>query len=326
VLQQLVSLSPPVVFPLSYSLLSSLAGVPTVQGYDGDGAAAVAGHLWSPFAIWVSAGGDKYFTDLHACTVRKIDAATGHLSTILGIPRDCGTGAATGLGTTLKLNKPYGLFGDNNGYLYVADAANNLIRKFATASGNVVASLDGTTFSGANDPLSFPTGLAYHTNSKFLYITEKDSSTVRKVHTDTLVSTEVYADHVNGGDGSIVPVTMRRAKGVFVNRINTMVYVADTLDRKIYSFSTATPSSRRRLDPAITSVSTYFSAMMASLLPMAASSDSTSVAHMYLAIFLVLCVFAAYFFMKQMNKKSVIAEETEVPESSDKVVIEIDVI
>jgi sugar lactone lactonase YvrE len=296
----------------SLSLSLSLAGVPTVQGYDGDGALATNGHLWSPFAIWVDAGGNKYFTDLHSCTVRKIGAATGFITTIVGIPRQCGSTVATGPGPTVKLNKPYGITGDNAGHLYIADAANNLVRQYTIATQAISASWDGSTFTGANDVFNFPTGLAFRGAN--LYIAQQSANTIRKLNVGTQKAAALYADDEVGSAPPGPQVTMRKVKGLSLNTLGTMVYIADTLDREIYSFSTVSRSlTRRRLDEPVTSIvgdiPTFFAAV-ASILPVTSTAvGSLAAPHLYLTLFLVLCVFAAFFFMKQMNKKSLVTKE-----------------
>jgi hypothetical protein len=161
-----------------------LAGVPTVNGYSGDGDLATEAHLFSPFAITkgLARNSDSclYFTDLHACTVRMIDTVTGIITTVMGIPYQCDYNGDTGIGTEVKLNKPYSVTFD--GYnLFVADSRNNMIRQYDVVSSEIVSSLRSVTTALGTVPLSFPTVVYWNSKNGILYFTEKVSSNIRGV-------------------------------------------------------------------------------------------------------------------------------------------------
>jgi hypothetical protein len=245
---------------LTDTIVTTVAGIPKSEGYSGDGLSAINAHLWSPFMIWIDNSGNKYFTDLHACTVRMIDS--DHIiSTIIGIPHECGSNVAlTGPGTSMKLNKPYGITGDNAGSLFIADSHNNMIRQYSVSSGNIIHSWDGTTFSGSNSPLSFPTALTYASvNAAItgppvihsrLFIAENSRSKMRSVIVDTGVARDESASFGSAKSFSHI-------KGVATDSVPQAavdLYVGDARNHRVVKLSIFDIiSGRRRLDNTWTS-------------------------------------------------------------------------
>ena len=103
-------------------VVTTLAGNGTAGALNGTGAAATFSR---PIGITVDAAGNVYECDLDNHTIRKITAA-GVVTTFAGTT---GISGATD-GAAASFNNPVGVFSDNsNGVLYVADFANNRIRK-----------------------------------------------------------------------------------------------------------------------------------------------------------------------------------------------------
>jgi sugar lactone lactonase YvrE len=103
-------------------VVTTLAGNGTAGAINGIGAAATFSR---PIGITVDAAGNVYECDLDNHTIRKITAA-GVVTTFAGTT---GVSGATD-GVAASFNNPVGVFSDNsNGVLYVADFANNRIRK-----------------------------------------------------------------------------------------------------------------------------------------------------------------------------------------------------
>ncbi len=70
--------------------ISTVAGDGTA-GYGGDGAAATAAQLNSPSSVAVDGSGNLYIADVLNSRIRKVDAATGFISTVAGGDRRLGT-------------------------------------------------------------------------------------------------------------------------------------------------------------------------------------------------------------------------------------------
>jgi len=105
------------------------AGGYTGGGYSGDGGPATGAELNSPSGVATGAYGNIYITDYNNNVIRKVNSG-GIISTIAGNdslgPGYSGDG---GPATAGQLYQPYGITLDGSGYIYVADARNNVIRK-----------------------------------------------------------------------------------------------------------------------------------------------------------------------------------------------------
>lgn len=157
---------------------STLAGVGTNGYVDGPSLTAA---FSSPTGIAVSSSGDVFVTDSNNCVVRKISA--GQVSTFAGAgPTSCGS--TDGTATAAQFNRPTGIAVDNGDNLYVADTANNKIRRI-TAQG-VVTTIAGSGLSGSADgtgssaTFNTPTGIAIDTNG-VVFVTEYASGKIRKI-------------------------------------------------------------------------------------------------------------------------------------------------
>jgi sugar lactone lactonase YvrE len=123
---------------LATAAVTTVAGTPLRIGSD-DGIGAAA-RFNRPSGITGDGAGNLFVADTSNNTIRKIDLATGTVSTLAGSPGV--TGSSDGTGTAAEFNRPVGLAMDKEGDLYVADSYNNVIRKVVVATGVV------TTFAG----------------------------------------------------------------------------------------------------------------------------------------------------------------------------------
>jgi sugar lactone lactonase YvrE len=107
-------------------IISTYAGTGTA-GSTGDGGAATAARLNSPQAISFSAG-DLFIADSGNNRIRRVQAASGNISTVAGT----GTAGNTGDGgsaTAALLNSPRGITVAPSGAFYIGDRANDRVRK-----------------------------------------------------------------------------------------------------------------------------------------------------------------------------------------------------
>jgi hypothetical protein len=170
---------------LSSSLLITVAGS-GVSGFV-DNVPATSGKLYYPDGIWVDELGRLFIADEYNHRIRKVE--NGIISTFAGT----GTTGFNGDGrvaTATSLYHPYGVIGDLNGNIYVADSYNKRIRMIYAVNNtaNVVTTVAGTGSSSiskgvllATDAsLSYPEFVTVDTNGN-LYITEDESAhTIRK--------------------------------------------------------------------------------------------------------------------------------------------------
>lgn len=174
--------------------VTTIAGTAGTSGYsDGIGASA-------RFRILTSIttdGRNLYIAD--DCMIRKMNLASGVVTTLAGAPSARGT--ADGVGTSARLSPSlYGLTTDGTN-LYATDAFDFIIRKIVIDSGAVTTlagsagntgSLDGI---GSSASFAFPLGITTDGTSLFV----SDQHTVRKVVIATGEVTTLAGSAVSAG-------------------------------------------------------------------------------------------------------------------------------
>ncbi|WP_121809078.1 T9SS type B sorting domain-containing protein [Mucilaginibacter kameinonensis] len=166
--------------------LSVIAGSGATGWNDGLGPKATFNQ---PDALVLDAAGNLYVGDQSNNLIRKITPA-GLVTTLAGTPN--GVGATNGTGSNATFNGPRGMAVDNAGNVYVADEANNLIRKITPAG--VVSTYAGSGASGAENGASnsasfnTPTGVALDTAGN-LYVSDSGNNMIRKITPAGAVST-----------------------------------------------------------------------------------------------------------------------------------------
>jgi sugar lactone lactonase YvrE len=112
-------------------------------GYSGDGGPATAAALAEPYGVIVDRDGNVYTADRLNARVRRIDAASGIITTVAGI----GTAGFSGDGGSAAqagLAEPNGLaFDPAERTLYIADVADHRVRIVDLATG-LIATFAGT--------------------------------------------------------------------------------------------------------------------------------------------------------------------------------------
>ena len=104
-----------------------------------------------------------------------------------------GPGSADGPAVTARFSGPTGTAVDSHGNIFVADQANNTIRKIS-ATGEVSTFAGHAGFSGGADGIGTaarlysPTALAVDRND-WLYVSESGGNTVRKISPEGVVTT-----------------------------------------------------------------------------------------------------------------------------------------
>jgi sugar lactone lactonase YvrE len=128
--------------------IATLAGNGNWSYVDSSSPAAAA--FRDPAGLALDVAGNLYIADSVNQAIRRVSAATGAVTTVAGtgIAGNSGNG---GLATAAQLNNPTGVALDAAGNLYIADQANNVVRKI-TASTGIIATVagGGTIASGAD--------------------------------------------------------------------------------------------------------------------------------------------------------------------------------
>ena len=108
-------------------IITAIAGN-GISGYSGDLGPATSANLKSPAGVRLDSAGNIYIADKGANVIRQVNSASGLIRTIAGTgaQRFVGDGGSP---VNATLNAPAGLALDSNGTVYVADLANNAVRK-----------------------------------------------------------------------------------------------------------------------------------------------------------------------------------------------------
>ena len=238
---------------LSSGTASVLAGLEGVPGTEGEGAEAQFDH---PLGLALvpgtgAAAGDLLVADRDNHAICLI-TPTGKVITVAGTPGS--PGAAEGTGEFAQFRSPEGVACNDDGSLwYVADTGNGAIRQIDASaladpeaqvgpSQVTVSTLAGTAgqlggLDGAGPAARFlgPTGLAWDTLTKSLFVADTPNHSVRQVAADGTVVT-VAGSLAPTGAGSqlgVAPAAPFNApRGVAVDAAGG-VYVADTGNARI---------------------------------------------------------------------------------------------
>ena len=122
-------------------IITTVAGTGS-SGFSGDGGLATLAQLDEPHGVFVDSSGNIYIADRKNHRIRKVDGATGIITTVSGRPGS-GFSGDGGLATDAKHNQPRGIFKDSSGNLYIADTDNHRIRKVDAAT-QIITTVAGT--------------------------------------------------------------------------------------------------------------------------------------------------------------------------------------
>jgi sugar lactone lactonase YvrE len=104
------------------------------QGYSGDDGPATAATFNGPKGIAVDRSGNLYVVDTENEVVRRVDAATGTITTVAGAgPQRRGYSGDGRPARSASLNRPHGICIDGEGRLVIGDTENHRVRQVSFA-------------------------------------------------------------------------------------------------------------------------------------------------------------------------------------------------
>jgi sugar lactone lactonase YvrE len=214
--------------------VTTVAGQPPHIGFT-DGAGTGSGYSGTSTALFdgpsgvATDGSAAYVVDSYNSAIRKVDLSTTDVSTLAGGTR----GSADGSGSSAQFDDPQGVALDAaTNVLYVADGANNEIRKVDLASGNV------TTVAGATTPgftdgtltaarFDFPFGIAVSTDGAKLYVADQLNDAIRLIDLNAGTVTTIAGGTQGPNDGVGRAAQFYNPAGVALDPTGTILYIAD---------------------------------------------------------------------------------------------------
>ena len=118
-----------------------------VGSYGGDGGPARDAALNHPTCVIVDPVGNLYIADRDNYRIRKVQAATGVITTVAG-SGSYGFSGDGGPATSAALAQPSGLALDAEGNLYISDTGNNRVRMVSAATG-IISTIAGNGSAGS---------------------------------------------------------------------------------------------------------------------------------------------------------------------------------
>lgn len=226
--------------------ISTVAGT-GANGFSGDGGPATRASLAHPGGLDLDAAGNLFIADTGNHRIRRVDAATGIISTVAGDGTD-GLSGDGGLAVAASLNNPNAAALDATGNLFIADVGNNRIRRVDVATGiiSTVAGNGDRGFGGDDGPaidasLGFPDGMAFDIAGN-LFIAELLNNRIRRVDGATGVISTVAGNGASGvgGDGGLATsANLWRPQGVAFDFTGNM-FIADHVNQRIRRVNAAT--------------------------------------------------------------------------------------
>jgi sugar lactone lactonase YvrE len=228
---------------------------------EGDGGPAIMSAVSIPYAVAVDANSDLYIVEQKTTLVRKVDAATGIISTVAGTGKP-GFSGDGGPGNAAQLWEPNDCCLDGKGGLLIADVQDWRIRRLDLKTGIIA------TFAGTGRPKD--TGLAFKQAVKSArtklgdggkataavivgaravcvdgngntYVCEREGNAIRKVDAQGVISTLAGTGEAGyGGDGGdATRATFKNPKGVRCDAKGN-VYVVDSDNNAIRKIDVTT--------------------------------------------------------------------------------------
>ena len=207
--------------------ISTLAGNGS-PGYSGDSGSATQAQLSWPGAIVINSSGKVYIADGGNHVIRAVSGGT--ISTVAGNNKQ-GFSGDKAAATSAQLNNPTGVALDSSGNLYIADAANSVVRKVA-ADGTITTVAGSNAFGYTGDDgdatkatLGIPVAVAVDSAGN-LYIADTGNDVIRKVSAG-IITTVV--------GGAATSVQLHQPDALAIDASNNL-YIADTVARRVLKF------------------------------------------------------------------------------------------
>jgi trimeric autotransporter adhesin len=228
-------------------LIRSVAGNGEIAGL-GDGGPALAAVLGEPAVLALTPGGDLLVADRQVNRVRRIDRASGIITTVAGK----GPGPSSGDGgpaTDADFNGPTGLAVDAADNIFVIDQGVNTIRRIDAGTGIITTVAGSGVFGACGDErpaleacFGYPTGMAMD-GAGNVYVADTFNNRVARLDAGMAVVRTIAGNGVAGygGDGGPgLQASLWFPLGIAVDGPGRFVYIADTSNYRVRRLDTST--------------------------------------------------------------------------------------
>ena len=205
------------------------------KGYSGDGGSAIQATLNEPYGVLPDGDGNLFIVDRLNAAIRRVDAKTGIITTYAGNGQK-GYSGDGGPAAQATMKEPNAFDFDPQGNLYVADVADNRIRKIDRKTGTIstVCGTGKREFAGDGGPAAQASiqgarAVAFSRDGT-MYICEREGNRVRKVDPRSGIIATIAGTGQKGysGDGGpALQATFNGPKWIHVGP-DQLVYVVDT--------------------------------------------------------------------------------------------------
>ncbi len=220
--------------------ITTVAGSNDAPGFSGDDGLATNARLANPSGVDVDGAGNLFIADFSNQRVRKVDASTGVITTVAGNGTS-GFSGDGGLATSALLANPSSVAVHSDGSLFIADLANQRIRRvpatggvITTVAGNGNARFSGDGGSATVASLADPIGVAIDSDGN-LFIVDGSNHRVRKVDAATGAITTVAGngtDAFSGDGGPATDASLQDPSGVAVDNAGNL-FIADLTNQRV---------------------------------------------------------------------------------------------
>ena len=237
--------------------ITTICGNPTQGGYSGDGGPALNATLNNPQGLAIDGAGNLYIADTSNNSIRKIDAFTHNISTVVnlalsGSTPPFGYSGDGGPATQAQLHSPNGVTVDAAGDLYIADTYNQVIREVTysngiintvAGTGAVTSSNNGVIFGGysgdggaaTSADLNQPTSIAFD-QAGDMYIADFGNNRIRIVSasngTINTYAGNGQAAYAGDGQSGAANMSFNAPSGLAVDPAGN-VYIADSQNYRV---------------------------------------------------------------------------------------------
>ena len=221
-------------------IITTIAGNGS-KGFSGDGGPATSARIKYPFSLYVDARGNIFIADTYNYRIRKVDGATGIITTVVGDGHKRFKGDG-GPATDASVDMVYDVAVDNVGNLFVVDTGNQIVRKVDATTGiidTVAGQANISGYSGDGGPatnarLNGPTGVAVDSAGN-IYICDSTNNVVRKVDATTQIINTVAGNGTpdfSGDGGLATEAQLNYPEGIWVDSSGN-IFIVDTNNCRI---------------------------------------------------------------------------------------------